>query len=84
MGISADSVDRESKFDSKNSLGFTLLSDPDRKVAGVFGVRRPGPLFNKQATFVIGADGTVLANFSSEMNMEAHAERALEVLRGEV
>ncbi|MEZ5311858.1 MAG: peroxiredoxin [Microthrixaceae bacterium] len=84
VGISADSVDRQSKFDATNSLGFTLLSDPDRKVAGLFGVRRPGPLFNKRATFVIGSDGTVLANFSSEMNMEAHADRALEVLRGEV
>ena len=31
VGISADPVDRQKKFDDKNGLGFPLLSDPDRR-----------------------------------------------------
>lgn len=80
VGISADSVDRQSTFDERNSLGLLLLSDVDRAVAARFGVKRPGPLFNRRATFVIDADRRVLAAFSSELNMQTHADRALQVL----
>ena len=83
VGISADKVDRQARFDAKHALGYPLLSDPDRTVARQFGVKRPGPLMNKRATFVIGTDRRILAAFSSEMNMEAHADEALSVLRGQ-
>jgi peroxiredoxin Q/BCP len=81
VGISADKVDKQAAFDQKHSLGYPLLSDPDRKVAGAFGVKRPGPIFNKRATFVIGADRRILAAISSETNMDVHADEALDVLR---
>lgn len=81
IGISADSVERQSEFDGRNSLGLTLLSDVDRVVAARFGVKRPGPLFNRRATFVIGTDQRIVAAFSSELNMETHADRALQVLK---
>jgi thioredoxin-dependent peroxiredoxin len=80
-GISADAVDRQAAFDSKYGLGFPLLSDPDRRIARMFGVKRPGPLFNKRATFVIDIDRTVLAAIQSELNMDVHADRAIEALR---
>ena len=81
VGISADRVDKQAQFDDKHQLGYPLLSDPDRKGAGRFGVKRMGPIFNKRATFVIDTDRRVLAAISSEMNMEAHADEALVVLR---
>lgn len=81
VGISADKVDKQAAFDAKHGLGYPLLSDPDRKVASIFGVKRPGPIFNKRATFVIGTDLTVLAAISSETNMDVHADEALGVLR---
>ncbi len=81
MGISADPVDRQKAFDEKNSLGFPLLSDPDRRIAGQFGVKRLGPLPSKRASFVIDTDRTVLAVVNSELNMDAHADEALRVLR---
>jgi peroxiredoxin Q/BCP len=81
VGISADKVDKQAAFDQKHSLGYPLLSDPDRKVASAFGVKRPGPIFNKRATFVIGPDRRVLAAISSETNMDVHADEALDVLR---
>jgi peroxiredoxin Q/BCP len=81
VGISADKVDKQAAFDAKHSLGYPLLSDADRKVASAFGVKRPGPIFNKRATFVIGADRRILAAISSETNMDVHADEALGVLR---
>ena len=84
VGISADGVDRQARFDAKHDLGYPLLSDPDRVVARQFGVKRPGPLMNRRATFVIGTDRRVLAAFASEMNMDVHADKALEVLRSQM
>jgi peroxiredoxin Q/BCP len=81
VGISADTVEKQAKFDEKNSLGFPLISDRDKSIAAVFGVKRPGPVMSKRATFVIDTDGTVLSTFSSELNMEKHADEALAVLR---
>ena len=81
VGISADRVDKQAAFDSKHSLGYPLLSDPDRTVAKIFGVKRPGPIMSKRATFVIGTDRRVLAAISSEVNMDVHADQALDVLR---
>lgn len=83
VGISADKVDRQARFDAKHGLGYPLLSDPERTVARQFGVKRPGPLMNKRATFVIGTDRRILGAFSSEMNMDAHADEALSVLRAQ-
>lgn len=80
IGISTDTMDRQAEFERRNSLGLTLVSDPDRAVARRFGVKRPGPLFNRRATFVIDTDRRVLAAFSSELNMETHADRALQAL----
>jgi len=80
VGISADKVDKQQQFSEKYSFDFPLLSDPDKVVAKQFGVKRGiGP--NKRTTFVIDTDGTVLDVISSELNMNSHADRALEVLR---
>jgi peroxiredoxin Q/BCP len=81
VGVSADAVERQAAFDEKHSLGFPLLSDPDRRLARLFGVKRPGPIFNKRATFVIDTDRRILAVISSEMNMNVHADQAIATLR---
>ena len=81
VGISADTVDKQAAFDSKHTLGYPLLSDPDRAVAAGFGVKRPGPIMNKRATFVIGDGNRILAAIGSELNMDIHADEALKVLR---
>ncbi len=81
MGISADPVDRQKEFDEKNSLGFPLLSDPDREVSKAFGVKRMGPLPSKRATFVIDSDRRLVRSIRSETNMLTHADEALEALR---
>lgn len=82
MGVSADPVDRQKQFDEENELGFPLLSDADKSVAALFGVKRFGPMPSKRATFVIGQDKRLVAAISSETNMNKHADDALAVLAG--
>jgi peroxiredoxin Q/BCP len=84
VGISRDSVSKQWRFADKHGFGYPLLSDPDGRVARQFGVRRSvalGPLVTRRMTFVIDTDRRVLDVIHSEVSMEAHADRALEVLR---
>ena len=82
VGISADPVDKQRTFSDKHGFDYPLLSDEDRKVAAVFGVKRALPLLpNKRATFVIGTDSKVLEVITSEVNMTKHADLALQALQ---
>ena len=81
LGVSADAAERQQEFTSKHGFPFPLLSDTDRTVAKAFGVKRPGPLFNRRATFVIGTDRRVAAVIHSELKMEKHADEALAAVR---
>jgi peroxiredoxin Q/BCP len=82
VGISADPVDKQHQFAEKHSFDYPLLSDPERRVAAQFGVSsgfKLGPV--KRMTFVIDTDRRVLDVIHSEVRMNSHADRALEVLR---
>ena len=57
-----------------------LLSDPDRRIAKQFGVKRPGSLPNRRKTFVLDVAGQVRHVISSETNMEKHADEALAMI----
>lgn len=82
VGISADTVDKQAQFADTHAFDYPLLSDVDRSVAEIFGVRRRiGILKVKRSTFVIDTDRTLLAAIHSEVNMHAHADKALQVLR---
>jgi peroxiredoxin Q/BCP len=81
VGISADKPEKQAQFDEKHDLGYPLLSDADKAVAKAYGVKRMGPLMNKRATFVIGTDGKLVDVITSELNMDVHADKALEALK---
>jgi peroxiredoxin Q/BCP len=81
VGVSADQVGRLEEFDQENGFNFPLLSDADRKVAALFGVKRLGFLPSRRATFVIGTDRRILAVIANEVAMSVHADRALDALR---
>ncbi|MCZ8379705.1 peroxiredoxin [Mycobacterium sp. CPCC 205372] len=84
VGISTDAVTKQAKFADTQRFDYPLLSDSDGAVASAFGVKR-GLLGKfmpvKRTTFVIDTDRTVLEVISSEINMDTHADKALEVLR---
>ena len=84
VGISMDAVDKQKQFADKHSFDYPLLADTDGAVAKIFGVKRAlGILKVKRNTFVIGTDQRLLAEISSEMNMDKHADEALQVLRAQ-
>src|SRR5690349_21312625 len=83
VGISGDTVERQSQFATKHGLGYPLLSDPDGVVRAQFGVRR-GPLgltAIQRITFVIDTDRRILDVIKSEVRMDVHADKALAALR---
>ena len=81
VGISADKPEKQAQFDEKHDLGYPLLSDESKDVAKAYGVKRSLLPMNKRMTFVIGTDGKLLDVISSELNMDVHADKALEALR---
>ena len=83
VGISADAVSKQKEFSDKHQFDYPLLSDPDGAVATQFGVRRKITVLTptKRATFVIGSDLRVLGVVKSEVRMNVHADRALEILK---
>ena len=82
VGISLDSVEKQKQFSDKHGFDYPLLSDEDGNVARQFGVKRAINLFKtKRSTFVIDTDRRVIGVISSEVNMNTHADKALELLR---
>ena len=84
VGISRDGVAKQAQFADTKSFDYPLLSDEDGAVAARYGVKRGllGALLPvKRTTFVIAEDRTVLAVIASEVNMDAHADGALQALR---
>ena len=84
VGIITDAVDKQAKFSDSQRFDYPLLSDRDGTVAETFGVKRGllGKLLPvKRTTFVIDTDRNVLEVISSELNMDTHADKALEALR---
>jgi peroxiredoxin Q/BCP len=83
VGISVDSVEKQKQFSDKHSFPFPLLSDTGGVVAKQLGVKRSISFIPvKRTTFVIDTDRTILEVIHSEVSMNTHADRALELLRG--
>lgn len=66
VGVSADSVKRQSNFANKQELPFSLLADEDKKVIEAFGVWGPKKFMGKEydgihrTTFVIDENGIII------------------------
>ncbi len=84
VGISTDPVDKQAQFADKQKFDYPLLSDADGTVAMSFGVKRGllGKLMPvKRTTFVIDTDRRLLDVIASEVSMDTHADKALQVLQ---
>ena len=86
LGISPDTPQAQKKFKQKYDLPFTLLSDPDKKVAKAFDVIKEKNMYGKKVmgigrtTFLIGPDGK-LAHIFPKVKAEGHAEEVLAALQ---
>ncbi len=65
LGMSPDKPFAQARFDDKFSLGFPLLSDPDRAVAQAYGVWRERSMHGRtymgilRSSFLIDEDGRI-------------------------
>ena len=86
VGISPDSPKTQKSFKEKYDLPFTLLSDPDKKVAEAFDVIREKNMYGRKVmgiertTFHIDPQGRV-AHVFPKVKAEGHAEEVLAALQ---
>ena len=80
LGISMDSVSKQDEFAQAHDLDYPLLSDTAGSVAEAYGVRRRLLVPLRRTTFVIDRDRVVREVIASELNMDVHADRALQAL----
>ena len=65
VGISPDKPAAQARFDAKYSLGFPLLSDPDRAIAQAWGAYGEKKMYGKvtqgiiRSAFLVGEDGNI-------------------------
>ncbi|MGB2875967.1 MAG: peroxiredoxin [Gaiellaceae bacterium] len=81
LGVSADTKTSHERFKSKYSLPFTLLADPERKLAEPYGVGKEGKGSYERSTFVIDRKGNV-ARIMRRVNPDRHADEVLAALSG--
>ena len=72
FGLSYDDPAQLMKFKQAQNLPFDLLSDPDKRVAKLYGVS--GMLAAARVTFVIGTDGRIKAVIDSILADEHHKQ----------
>ncbi|MDX6182269.1 peroxiredoxin [Flavobacterium sp. Fl-77] len=81
IGISSDSVKSHQKFANKYQLPFLLLSDQDKKLRHLFGVRdNLFGLLPGRVTYIIDRNGVVIYIFDS-MNASKHISKALQMIK---
>jgi len=76
LGISPDKPKTQAGFRQKQCLPFTLLADPEKKVAEAFGVAKL--IGVQRATFLIGPDGLIQHVFE-KVKPAGHAREVLKV-----
>lgn len=81
VGVSADDAASHARFAGKHRLPFRLLSDPTGAGREAYGVKKVLGLLPGRITFVIDREGVVRHSFASVIDMGAHVDEALAVVR---
>ena len=85
LGVSPDSIKSHQSFINKHGLNFTLLSDPEHKVADAYGAWGEKSMYGKKywgilrSTFIIGKDG-IIKHVFEKVKTAVHGEEVLEIL----
>ena len=79
LAVSPDSVESHADFQKRHSLPFILLSDPDKRVARMYGAVGFLGLLVKRTTYVIDKLGVIRHSYVG-MRPERHVEEALKAL----
>ena len=82
VGVSTDSVESHRKFAEHHSLPLRLLSDPDRRVAEMYGAKSRLPGRAGRAGVVIDANGRVRHNKAQPLSLfRPKDDEVLEAIR---
>lgn len=85
LGISPDDEKSHAKFRDKYSLNFTLLTDPDHKIAEAFGAWREKNMYGKKSmgvqrsTYILDGEAKV-AKLWKRVSVDGHDNAVLEAL----
>jgi peroxiredoxin Q/BCP len=85
LGVSPDTAASHGRFKDKHALPFTLLADPDHKVADQYGAWGEKVVYGKKSiglirsTFVIDPEGKI-ARVISPVRVQGHSEEVLAAL----
>ena len=83
VGVSADSVQRQKNFATKNELPFPLIADESHEVLNAFGVWGPKKFMGREfdgihrTTFIIDENG-IITNVIEKVKTKEHAKQILE------
>jgi len=86
LGVSPDLGSKLQRFIEKQELNFTLLSDPEHKIADKYGSWGPKKFMGKEydgilrQTFIIGKDGRLKGIFD-KVKTKTHHEDVLEFIK---
>jgi len=87
LGASPDPVRSHVKFKTKFSLPFALLSDPDHRVAEMYGAWGQKKMYGRdyegilRTTYIIDENGTITHVFPN-VKVQEHSQEVLAALRG--
>jgi peroxiredoxin Q/BCP len=82
FGISTDSVESHKEFAENHHLSFYLLSDPEKEVRELFGVKKNlFGLMQGRVTFIIDKKGIVRSIHNSWADPVGHIYKALKVVK---
>jgi len=82
IGISGDGETSHNKFAKKYNLPFLLLSDTNKKVRDLFGVKSSLlGLLPGRVTYVIDENGIIQLIFENQFGAEKHIEKSLAILK---
>jgi peroxiredoxin Q/BCP len=86
LGISADTPEKQKKFQEKYDLPYTLLADAEKKICNAYGVIKDKSMYGKvfkgieRTTFLVGGDGKIRRVFR-KVKPEGHAEEVLAAIK---
>ncbi len=85
IGVSPDSIKSHLKFQEKNSLNFTLLSDTEHQLAEIFGAWGEKSMYGKKymgiirSTFLINENGEIIKEWR-KVKVKGHVDDVLSSL----
>lgn len=85
IGVSPDSIKSHLKFQEKQGLNFTLLSDPEHKLAEIFGAWGEKSMYGKKymgiirSTFLLDENGEIIKEWK-KVKVKGHVDDVLSSL----